>query len=100
MTRSVLASELYTMVAGFNNSLAIQTIVKAILLNNKVPLVICTDLYSLYDYITKLGTTTEKRLMIDIIGLRQSYKRREIYKVRWIDRNCNLVDTITKEKLG
>jgi len=82
VTRSVLASELYTMVAGFNNSLAIQTIVKAILLNNKVPLVICTDLYSLYDYITKLGTTIEKRLIINIIGLRQSYKRREIYEVR------------------
>ena len=82
MTRLVLVSELYIIVASFDNSLAIQTIVKAILSNDEVLLVICTDSYSLYDYITKLGTTTEKRLMIDIIGLRQSYKRREIYEVR------------------
>ena len=100
MTRSVLVSELYTMVAGFDNSSAIQTTVKAILSNDEVLLVICTDSYSLYDCITKLGTTAEKRLMIDIIGLRQSYKRREIHEVRWIDGNCNLADAMTKEKLG
>ena len=100
MTRSVLVSKLYTIVAGFNNSSAIQTIVKAILSNDKVLLVICTDSYSSYDCITKLGTTVEKRLMIDIIGLRQSYKRREIYEVRWIDGNYNLADAMTKEKPG
>ena len=100
MTRSVLVSELYIIVAGFDNSSAIQTTVKAILSNDKVPLVICTDLYSLYDCITKLGTTVEKRLMINIIGLRQSYKRREIHEVRWINGNCNPVDAITKEKPG
>jgi len=98
VTRSVLASELYTIVAGFDNGSAIQTTVKAILSNDKVLLVICTDSYSLYDCITKLGTTAEKRLMIDIIGLRQSYKRREIYEVRWINRNYNLADAMTKEK--
>ena len=36
--------------------------------------------------------------MIDIIGLRQSYERREISEVRWIDGTCNLADSMTKEK--
>ena len=49
---------------------------------------------------TKLGTTVEKRLIIDIIGLRQSYERREISEVRWIDGTYNLADAITKEKPG
>ena len=49
---------------------------------------------------TKLGTTAEKRLMIDIIGLRQSYERREISEVRWINRTYNPADAMTKEKLG
>ena len=31
--------------------------------------------------------------------LRQLYKRREIAKVKWIDRDSNPIDTITKSKL-
>ena len=72
---------MYTIVTGFDNSLVIQAIVKNIL-DDEILLIIYTDLYSLYDYITKLGTTTEKRLIIDIIGLRQSYEHREISEVR------------------
>ena len=30
--------------------------------------------------------------------LHQSYKRREIAKVKWINKNSNLTDTITKSK--
>ena len=43
-----------------------------------IPTVVCTDSYSLYEYLVKLGTTKEKRLIIDIIALRESYKRREL----------------------
>ena len=39
---------------------------------------------------------SEKRLMIDIMGLRQSYENWEIYKVRWIDSNSNPADAMTK----
>ena len=49
---------------------------------------------------TKLGTTAEKRLMIDIMGLRQSYERREISEIRWIEGNCNPADAMTKAKPG
>jgi len=99
VTRSVLVSELYAMVTGFDNSSVIQATIKNIL-DDEILLIICTDLYSLYDCMTKLGTTAEKRLMIDIIGLRQSYERREISEVRWIDGTCNPADAMTKEKLG
>jgi hypothetical protein len=47
---------------------------------------------------TKLGTTAEKRLMINIIGLRQSYERQEINKIRWINGEDNPADVITKDK--
>ncbi|KAM4066538.1 polyprotein [Hirsutella rhossiliensis] len=66
VTRSVLASEIYGMTDGFDISLAI------------------------------LGTTKEKRLMIDIMALRQSYERREILEVRWINGNDNPADAMTK----
>jgi hypothetical protein len=76
----VLASELYLIVAGFDTGAVLQDTTSKII-SKAIPLILCTDLYSLYDCITKLGTTTEKRLIIDIIGLRQSYKRQKINKI-------------------
>ncbi|CAL3965917.1 unnamed protein product [Diplocarpon coronariae] len=45
-------------------------------------LIICTDSYSLYECLVKLRTTKEKRLIIDIIALRQSYNSRELAEIR------------------
>jgi hypothetical protein len=59
-------------------------------------IVICIDLFSLYECLVKLGTTYEKRLIIDIIAIRQSYERREIAEIIWITRNSNPADLITK----
>ena len=61
-----------------------------------IPLIIYTDSYSLYECLVKLGTTTEKRLIIDIISLRESYKNREIAEIRWINGTDNPADAITK----
>ncbi|KAI1762534.1 hypothetical protein GGR53DRAFT_521652 [Hypoxylon sp. FL1150] len=62
----------------------------------EVPIVVCTDSYSLYECLVKLGTTKEKRLMIDIMSLRQSYERREINEIRWIHGEDNPADAMTK----
>ena len=35
--------------------------------------------------------------MIDIMGLRQSYERREISEVQWIDGASNPADALTKD---
>jgi hypothetical protein len=37
---------------------------------DEIPTIVYTDSFSLYECLVKLGTTTEKRLMIDIIALR------------------------------
>ena len=62
----------------------------------EILIVVYTDSYSLYKCLVKLRTTKEKRLMINIIGLRQSYERREIAKIRQIDGKDNPADAITK----
>ncbi|EED13533.1 conserved hypothetical protein [Talaromyces stipitatus ATCC 10500] len=99
ITRSVLASELYAMVNGFDFAASIKATVTQILhLENPLPLVICTDSKSLYDCLVKLGTTQEKRLMINLMCLHQSYKRQEITEVKWIDGNSNPADAMTKNK--
>jgi len=58
-------------------------------------MIVCTDSYSLYECLVKLGTTKEKRLMIDIMALRQSYERRE-FEIRWINGQDNPADSMTK----
>jgi hypothetical protein len=34
--------------------------------------------------------------MIDIIALRESYERRKLFEIRWINRQDNPTNTITK----
>ncbi|KAI0991219.1 hypothetical protein K3495_g16968 [Podosphaera aphanis] len=87
------------MVNGFDVGISLITTIRMITsqLNlPPIPLVACTDSYSLYECLVKLGTTKEKRLMIDIMALRQSYERREITDVRWIHGNDNPADAMTK----
>ena len=97
VTRSVLASELYGLVHGLDIGVAIKTTIDRIL-QMELPLVLCTDSKSLYDCLVRLGTTQEKRLMIDVMSLRQAYERREIAEVKWIKGSTNPADSMTKLK--
>jgi hypothetical protein len=47
-----------------------------------IPIIVCTDSYSLYECLVKLGTTKEKRLIIDIMVIRESYENRELFEIR------------------
>ncbi|KAK6225103.1 aurora kinase 2 splicing, partial [Colletotrichum tabaci] len=99
VTRSVLASEIYGMVAGVDMAYAILSTLAMITKKLNLPIIptiACTDSYSLCECLVKLGTTQEKRQMIDIMALRQSYERRELYEVRWINGDDNLADALTK----
>ena len=62
----------------------------------EISLIICTDSRSLYDCLTKLGTTQEKRLMIDISSIRETYELREIAEIVWIKSSSNPADSMTK----
>jgi hypothetical protein len=84
VTKSVLASEIYGMVEGVDIAIAINTTIIIITDQLELPklsTIVCTDSYSLYECLVKLRTITEKQLMIDIIALCQSYKRRELMEI-------------------
>lgn len=95
VTRSVLASELYAMAHGFDHACVIKSTLEKIL-NRPIPLIIATDSNSLYECLVKLGTTVEKRLMVDIMCLRQAYERRLITEIMWIEGGSNPADAMTK----
>jgi hypothetical protein len=104
VTRSVLAAELFAMALGFDAAASIKTTLDQFLGTHRqhqvVPLLAITDSRSLYDCLAKLGTTTEKRLMIDIMCLRQSYERREIAELACVESQDNIADAMTKERAG
>jgi hypothetical protein len=95
MIRSVLAAKLYAMTNEFDADSIIKSIIERIL-NIFLSMILLTDSRSLYDCFVKLEITSEKRLMIDLMCLRQSYERRKITKIRWIDEKSNSVDVMTK----
>jgi hypothetical protein len=60
------------MVSGVNIAIVIGTTLKIIIDQLElpiIPIIVCTDLYSLYEYLVKLSTIKEKRLIIDIMAL-------------------------------
>jgi hypothetical protein len=59
VTRSILASKLYSIAHGFDIGSLVKIIINRIL-EIEVPLVIYIDSKSLYEYLVKLGTTREK----------------------------------------
>ena len=81
MTRSILALELYSIAHGFDIGATIKSTIDKILQVNLL-LILCTDSKSLYDCLVRLGTTQEKRLMIDVMCLRQAYERRQVTEVK------------------
>jgi hypothetical protein len=97
----MLASEIYGMVGGINMAILIRTTLTMITnwLNlSLIPLIVCTDSYSLYDCLVRLSITQEKRLMINIIVLYQLYERRELFEIQWINGEDNPANTFTKAK--
>ena len=99
VTRSILASEIYAMSNGVDVTVAINTTICNIVAQlgvPSIPVVVCTDSFSLYECLVKLGSTKEKRLMIDIMALRQAYENHEISDIRWIHGADNPADAMTK----
>jgi hypothetical protein len=91
VTRSVFAAELYTLTHDFDLDVVLKTTLFAIL-DHFVFFVFCIDSKSLYDCLIKFDMTQKKRFMINVMSLRQSYKRRKITKMKWIHKINNLID--------
>lgn len=71
VTRSVLAEKLYGIAHGFNLKAVLKAIISQILQRN-IPHILYIDLKSFYNWLVKLSTSFEKRLMIYIISFCQS----------------------------
>jgi hypothetical protein len=78
-----LASKIYSIVRGFNLGIIISSTIQLItdqLHLPSIPLIIYIDSNSLYKYLIKLETTKKKHLIINIIALYQTYKKKRLIK--------------------
>ena len=76
--KAVLASELYAISLGLDIAIAISITFGLITRQLSIPnfsIVVYTDSFSFYECLIKLGTTKKKKLMIDIIAIKESYER-------------------------
>ena len=70
--------EVYIIANSIDISITINITINIILAKlgiANIPLIVYTDSLSLYKCLVKLGTTKEKRLIIDIISIRQAYEK-------------------------
>ena len=81
VTRSVLAAKLFAMTQKFDVASVLKSFIEK-MLQISLSMFICTDSKSLYDCLVRLGSTIEKRLMIDIMCLRESYERKKITEIK------------------
>ncbi len=83
VTRSVLTAELFAMIHDFDVESILKTILNQMLRKKiSISLILIIDSKSLYDCLIRLGIIVEKRLMIDVMILRQFYERKEITEVK------------------
>jgi hypothetical protein len=78
ITRSVLASKVYAMAEGVNIAVAIGITINRIIAKLgalSVSIVVYTNFLFFYKCLVKLGTIKEKRLIINIMAIRQAYER-------------------------
>ncbi|KAM4067659.1 cwf18 domain containing protein [Hirsutella rhossiliensis] len=89
VTRSVLASEIYGLTSGFDLAFVIKQTVNTIAQR--------LDLKQIRSSFAQIHIASmKKRLMIDIMALRQAYESRDIAEIRWVNGADNPADAMTK----
>lgn len=94
VTRSVLASEHFALVDGYDCAEAIGDQVSEIL-GMQVPVWNAVDSRTLFNVVMKVGNVSEHRLMIDVAELRQKHVLQKL-ALFWIPSDDNCVDPFTK----
>ena len=62
------------------------------MMNIKTPIMMFTDILSLFDVITKASTTVEKKLTIDLEVVKKASQQNEIEQIGFIRSEHNLAD--------
>lgn len=94
-----MAGEIYALTAALDEAFIVRYDLVELYCRH-VPLSLLTDSKQAFDVITGTTHPTEKRLLIDVAGLRESDIRREVSNQRLVTTESNMADAMTKLKCG
>ncbi len=77
----MLTIELFAMIHDFDVDFVLKVILTK-MIDILISLILIIDSKFIYDCLIRLEITVEKRLMINVMTLRQCYERREITKMK------------------
>lgn len=90
-----MATEIHALILGFDQTYATRDLLTE-LIGRKVEITGFVDSKTLFDVVTKDGTTTKKGLLIDICALKESYDRGELKRLSWLPGKETPADALTK----
>jgi hypothetical protein len=99
VTRTVLAAEIYALSAAYDMGYELRHTLST-LLQRTMEMKHYVDSQTLWDSVTSLCKMEERRLSIDIAGLRQAYRTGELRHLGHIDTKYKSSDAMTKSKPG
>ncbi len=97
VVRSTLAGETLAMADGIDTGIFLSTLYGELNRTTDLPLVCITDCRSLHDAIYSTKAVTEKRLRMEIAGIKELVERGQIKEVQWVRTEKQLADCLTKE---
>lgn len=95
MTRSVLAAELFVAANGFDHGSMVRQAHNEIY-GRVIDMDLWVDAKCFWDCVTGMKTTTEKRLLIDLTTMRDTYELRELRNVFLFPSKENPSNSLTK----
>lgn len=101
VVKSTLAAETLALVEAIDMGCFVQYLLSEILnggstLKPNISIECYVDNHSLWDNIHSTKNVSEKRLRIDLAGIKQMLERKEVSAIRWVDASHQLSDCLTK----
>lgn len=101
VVRSTLARETLAMSDGIDNAIFLATLFSELTTGSaelNAPVLVCvTDNHSLFDALKSTKQVTEKRLWLDISGIKELIQNKTIKTVLWSETKAQLADCLTKK---
>ena len=94
-----MAGEKYAFVDAFGHAYTIKHDLET-LYNRPISLAMFTDSKQVFDVLTKASYPTERRLMVDVAAVRESYNTYEISNIGLVSGKDNPSDALTKPNFG